>query len=81
MRPAHQRRQAEPLATAAREFKDRVGNKGLAFILITQPRDETVALTPSEAASVKGDRVISLFVTEADHLDLQAKPPKAEACL
>ena len=44
----------EPLATAA---------KNLYFMLITQPRDETVASTPSEAASVKGDRVIALCPT------------------
>ena len=62
---------AEPFATAA---------KGLAFILITQPRDDRVAWTPSEAVAVKGHRVISLWVGKdySDSLDLQAKPPMAE---
>ena len=61
---------AEPFATDA---------KGLAFILITQPRDDTVAFTPSEAASVKGHRVISLRIgLSGDALDLKAKPPMAE---
>jgi len=62
---------AEPLATDA---------KGLAFILITQPREDTVAFTPSEAASVKGHRVISLWVGKdpIGSLNLRAKPPMAE---
>ena len=60
---------AEPFATAA-----------VCFIVFTQPRDETVASTPSEAAPVKGDRVISLRVGPdySGSLDLQGKPPMAE---
>ena len=60
---------AEPFATAA---------EGLCFILITQPRDETVASTPSEAAPVKGDRVISLRAGKGYGLDLQKKLPSPE---
>ena len=52
----------------------------LAFIPFTQPRDETVAWTPSEALPVKGDRVITLRVGRAVGLDLQEKPPMAELC-
>ena len=62
---------AEPFATDA---------QGLTFILITQPRDDAVAFTPSEKASVKGHRVISLWVGEENrlNLDLHAKPPMAK---
>jgi len=70
--------EAEPFATAA---------KGLVFILFTQTRDETVAMTPSEAAPVKGERVISLSVSSSrcrseghldGRLDLQTKLPRAD---
>ena len=63
---------AAPFATAA---------KGLAFVLLTQPRDDSVAWTsmPKEVRPVKGDRVISLRVDKdhTDTLNLQKKPPKA----
>ena len=69
---------AEPYATAAKDKK----GKPFAFILFTQPRDETVAWksTPKEVRPVKGDRVISLWVGRAVGLDLQGKPPMAELC-
>lgn len=69
---------AEPSATAAKEFINASGDKGLAFILLTQPRDETVAWTPSEAVPTKGERVISLRVGESSFLNLQGKPPMAD---
>ena len=67
---------AEPYATTA---KDKRG-KPLAFILLTQPRDETVAWTPAEAVPLKGDRVISLRIGGGFMLDLQGKPPMTELC-
>ena len=60
---------AEPYATAA---------KGRALLVFTQPRDETVAMTPVEAVPIKGDRVISLYVALSSRLDLRGKPPLGE---
>ena len=74
--------EAEPFATAVKGLKHGYGGrKGLAFFLITQPRDETVAMTPSEAAPLKGERVISLTALELSQnlIDkLHWNPPGAE---
>ena len=56
--------------------------EGAVFILITQVRDETVAVTPSESVAIKGDRVISFCVRPqvSGGLDLQGKPPRPDLC-
>ena len=36
------------------------------FLVITQPRDDTVAFTPSEAVSTRGEFVISLYILEQE---------------